>query len=132
VGFGLDFCLNPRLDFCLTRKEPTVLFLEEVSEHCGKKRRESSRTVSTKSLPQCVCSILSISKARPPVHSFVVCSYLAQPYPHTLRTIAAVGVLYILLQLVFCTYLQFVSLRPGPSPVTLVYHYPPPPLVDIY
>jgi hypothetical protein len=41
-----------------------------------------------------VCSILSISKDGPPAHSFVVvCSYLAQPYPHTLRTIASVGVL---------------------------------------
>ena len=54
----------------------------EVSERCGKKRREASRPASTKRLPQCVCSILSISKAGPPAHScVVVCSYLAQPYP---------------------------------------------------
>ncbi len=59
---------------------------ESESERCGKKRREESSPVSTKSLPQCVFSILSISKAGPPAHSFVVvCSYLVQPYPHTLR-----------------------------------------------
>ena len=68
----------------------------EVIERCGKKRREESSPVSTKCLPQCVCSILSISKAGPPAHScVVVCSYRTQPYPHTLRTIPAVGVLHI-------------------------------------
>ncbi len=86
-------CQSTRSKFYLTREEPTALFLVEVSERCGKKRREVSRSVSTKRLPQCVCSILSISKAGPPAHScVVVCSYLAQPYPRTLRTIPTVGV----------------------------------------
>jgi hypothetical protein len=68
----------------------------EVSERCGKKRREPSSPVSTKCLPQFVCSILSISKPGPPVHSCVVVySYLAQPYPHTLRTTVQLVFLYI-------------------------------------
>jgi hypothetical protein len=68
----------------------------EVSERCGKKRRETSSPVSTKRLPQCVCSILSISKAGPPFHScVVVCSYLAQPYPRTSRTTVQLVFLYI-------------------------------------
>ncbi len=79
----------------------------EVSEPCGKKRRETSRTSSTKRLTQCVRSILSISNAGPPVHSFVVvCSYLPQPYLRSLRTVVAVGVLYIS-ALVFCTYMSW-------------------------
>ena len=68
----------------------------EVSERCGKKRREASRPASTKRLPQCVCSILSISKAGPPAHScVVVCSYLAQPYPRTSSTTVQLVYLYI-------------------------------------
>ena len=43
-------------------KEMSELPVVEVSERCGKKRRETSRLESTKRLPQCVCSILSISK----------------------------------------------------------------------
>jgi len=68
----------------------------EVSDRCGKKRREASRPASTKRLPQCVCSILSISKAGPPAHScVVVCSYLAQPYPRTSSTTVQLVYLYI-------------------------------------
>jgi hypothetical protein len=93
---------NPRWDFYLTR---TVSFLERQwanfqkcgsEKRCGKKRRETSRPTSTKCLPQCVCSILSISKAGPPAHScVVVCSYLAQPYPRTSSTTVQLVYLYI-------------------------------------
>ncbi len=90
----MGFLLNQN-GFVLGKEMSELPEVVEVSERCGKKRRESSRPVSTKSLPQCVCSILSISKVGPPVHSFVVvCSYLAQPYPHTIRTIDVVGVLF--------------------------------------
>jgi hypothetical protein len=78
----VGFLLNQN-GFVLGKEISELPEVVEVSERCGKKRREVSRHVSTKCLPQCVCSILSMSKAGPPAHScVVVCSYLAQPYPH--------------------------------------------------
>jgi hypothetical protein len=92
----VGFYLTRTVSFWKGKCELPLVVEESESERCGKMRRETSRPVSTKSLPQCVCSILSISKTGPPTHSFVVvCSYLAQPYPNTLRTIVVVGILYI-------------------------------------
>ncbi len=60
----VGFLLNQN-GFVLERKERTSRSngRECESERRGRKRRETSRTVSTKRLPQCVCSILSMSKA---------------------------------------------------------------------
>ncbi len=49
--------------------DPHLPVCTETKERCGRKRRETSSPVSTKGLPQCVCSILSISTSDTPVHS---------------------------------------------------------------
>ena len=91
----MGFLLNQN-GFVLGKEISELPEVVEVSERCGKKRREVSRPVSTNRLPYCVCSILSMSKAGPPAHScVVVCSYLAQPYPRTLRTTVQLVFLYI-------------------------------------
>ncbi len=91
----MGFLLNQN-GFVLGKGNERTSRSVEVSERCGKKRREASRPASTKRLSQCVCSILSISKAGPPAHScVVVCSYLAQPYPRTSSTTVQLVYLYI-------------------------------------
>ncbi len=57
----MGFLLNQK------RTNKKVLVLEEESEsERVEDEKGSSRPASTKRLPQCVCSILSISKAGPP------------------------------------------------------------------
>jgi hypothetical protein len=60
-----------------------------------KKRRET-QGLCRRSVYHSVCVPFFpyVKPAHRPSDCVVVCSYLAQPYPHTLRTITAVGVLY--------------------------------------
>jgi hypothetical protein len=50
----VGFLLNQN-GFVLGKEMNELPEVVDVSERCGKKRRITSRTVSTKSLPQCVC-----------------------------------------------------------------------------
>ena len=65
----MGFWGNPRWDFCLVRKEPTVLFLEEESEaNVVEGRKGKCHDLCRRNVYHSVCSILSISKSVPPAH----------------------------------------------------------------
>jgi hypothetical protein len=93
----VGFLLNQN-GFVLERKERTsrINGRESESERRGRKRRETSRTVSTKRLPPCVCSILSMSKTSRSTHSLCCCLFLSSTtLPDHIEDLVTVGVLNI-------------------------------------